>query len=88
MPIKRSAEKALRQSKKRATRNEVYRAAYKQAVKDVKKAIEVGEKEVTKKISTVQKTLGKAAKKGVLSKKTAARKISRLMKKANKTLTK
>jgi small subunit ribosomal protein S20 len=84
MPIKRSAEKALRQSKKRAARNQIYKDAYKQAVKDVRKALEVGEKEVSKKISSVQKTLGKAAKKGVLSKKTAARKVSRLMKKANK----
>ncbi len=84
MPIKRSAEKALRQSKKRAVRNQIYKDAYKQAVKDVRKALEVGEKEVTKKIVSVQKTLGKAAKKGVLSKKTAARKLSRFMKKANK----
>ena len=81
MPIKQSAKKALRQIKKRTIANTVVRDAYKKAVKDVMKAIEAGEKDLAEKVRLAQKKLDKAAKKGVIKRKTAARKLSRLAKK-------
>ena len=81
MPIKQSAKKALRQIKKRTIANTVVRDAYKKAVKDVVKAIEAGEKDLAEKVRFAQKKLDKAAKKGVIKRKTAARKLSRLAKK-------
>lgn len=81
MPIKQSAKKALRQIKKRTIANTVVRDAYKKAVKDVVKAIEAGEKDLAEKVRLAQKKLDKAAKKGVIKRQTAARKLSRLAKK-------
>ena len=82
MPIKDSAKKALRQTKKRTARNKVVKDAYKQAVKAVLKAIESG-KEVNEVVTIAQKKLDKAAKNGVLKPQTASRKLSRLMKRVN-----
>lgn len=81
MPIKQSAKKALRQAKKRALANAVVRVAYKKAVKDTFDAIKAGEKDLAEKLRYAQKKLDKAAKKGVIKRKTAARKLSRLAKK-------
>jgi len=84
MPNKRNALKALRQTKKRATRNLARKDAFKKAVKTANKAIEAGKKDLKELARMAQKTLDKAAKAGVIKKRTAARKLSRLMKKANK----
>ncbi|OGH64569.1 MAG: 30S ribosomal protein S20 [Candidatus Magasanikbacteria bacterium RIFCSPHIGHO2_02_FULL_47_14] len=83
MPIKAHAKKALRQAQKRAARNVIVKNAYKRAVKDVTKAVVAGEKDIAEKIRIAQKKLGKAAKRGVIKQNTAARKLSRLMKKVN-----
>lgn len=77
MPITTQAEKALRKAKKRSARNAVIRAGYKQAVKGVKKARAAGQ-ETKDLLILAQKKLDKAAKRGVLNKKTAARTLSRL----------
>lgn len=71
----------MRQAKKRATGNLLVKNAYKEAVKAAKKAIGAGGdmKEV---LRLAQKKLDKAAKKGVIKKNTAARKLSRLVKRA------
>lgn len=84
MPIKKNAKKALRQSKRRFEANTRIKEAYKEAVKAVKKALDAGQ-ETTEALRLAQKKLGKAAKKGVLKKNTAARKLSRLVKRANRT---
>jgi small subunit ribosomal protein S20 len=86
MPNIQSAKKALRQAKKRALLNLKVKNAYKQAVKAVNKGISEG-KNLAEELRLAQKKLDKAAKRGVIKKNTAARKISRLMKKA-KTSTK
>lgn len=83
MPIKQSAKKALRQAKKRTVANKIVREAAKQAIKAVVKNLEA-KKDVQEAIRLAQQKLDKAAKKGVFKKKTAARKLSRLMKKVNK----
>jgi len=84
MPNLRNAKKALRQTEKRAKQNLIVKKAYKGAVKQMTKAIDAGEKDLQKTLQFVQKQLGKAAKKGVLKKNTAARKLSRLAARVNK----
>lgn len=84
MPNKQNAKKALRQSQKRAIRNTEVKTAYKKAVKEVNKLVATGEKEVKEQMRLAQILLDKAAKKGVLKKRTAGRKLSRLMKRASK----
>lgn len=86
MPNKKAAKKDLRRAKKRAERNLIVKIAYKQAVKGVGKALESGQKDVTALLSAAQKTLDKAAKRGVIKKNTAARKLSRLAKKVKKSV--
>lgn len=84
MPNKDSAKKALRQTKKRVAWNHARKEAYKRAIKQTVKALEAGAREdVQKFVSAAQKAIGKAAKRGVLKKKTASRKLSRLMKRVN-----
>ena len=78
MPNKANARKALRQAATRAARNLKVKRAYKVAVKNTLNAVET---EVKEKMRLAQKALDKAAKKGVLKKNTAARKLSRLVKK-------
>lgn len=81
MPITKSAKKALRQSERRRTRNIIKKGAYKAAVKKVRAlAIAGNKKEVEAAVSLAYKALDKAAKTNVISKNTAARKKSRLVK--------
>lgn len=78
MPNTNSAKKALRQNVKRAKINLAIKRAYKEAVKNAKSGIERGE-EISDLITIAQKKLDKAAKRGVIKKNTASRKLSRLM---------
>ena len=81
MPIKQSAKKYLRASTKRAIQNAKIKKSFKDAVKRVSDLVKAGKTEDAKKMfPTVQKTLDKAAKVGVIAKRAAARKKSRLMK--------
>ncbi|MBX5482327.1 MAG: 30S ribosomal protein S20 [Myxococcaceae bacterium] len=79
----RSAEKRNRQSQKRRARNTAVRSAVKTAVKDAREAIASNDPaKVTDAVTLAVRKLSKAASKGVLHKRTAARRISRLMKKS------
>ncbi|MDD4477103.1 MAG: 30S ribosomal protein S20 [Patescibacteria group bacterium] len=82
MPNKPNAKKALRQAKKRAILNKARKEAFKGAIKKVLKAKTTDEAKNL--VRLAQKALDKAAKKGTIKKNTAARKLSRLMKKINK----
>ncbi len=86
MPIKANAKKALRQAIKRTAWNKTRKDAFRGAIKDAKKATSLDE--AKKLIQTAQKALDKAAKRGVIKKNTAARKLSRLMKSVNGGLAK
>lgn len=79
MPNKQNARKALRQAKKRTAANLIIKKNFKKAVKEV--ATEGGD--LKEKLRLAQQQLDKAAKKGVIKKNTASRKLSRLMKKTN-----
>jgi small subunit ribosomal protein S20 len=81
MPIKQNAKKALRQNIKRAVVNKVYKDKFREMIKTVGKTKTLEE---AKKLAIIaQKALDKAAKHGTIKKNTAARKLSRLMKKVN-----
>lgn len=81
MPNKDSAKKALRQTKKRTVLNIERKDAFRKAIKATVKAEKKEDK--IKLAQVAQKALDKAAKKGVIKKKTASRKLSRLMKRSN-----
>jgi small subunit ribosomal protein S20 len=83
MPNTSSAKKALRQTKKRTQLNIEIKDTYKKAIKVANKVIDTG-KDAKEEIRLAQKTLDKAAKKGVIKKNTAARKLSRLTAKSKK----
>ena len=88
MPNKQNAKKALRQSEKRAARNLIVKNAYKIAMKTVKKAVVAGQAELKEELRLAQKSLDKAAKRGVHKQNTAARKLSRLTKAVKKAVKK
>ncbi len=79
MPNKPAAAKSLRQSNKNALANQTRKEAFRGAIKKALKAVKPEEAFVL--IKAAQKALDKAAKAGTIKKNTAARKISRLMKK-------
>jgi small subunit ribosomal protein S20 len=81
----KSAEKRHRQSQKRRARNVTVRTNVKEAVKAAREAIASKDAaKSTDSLKAASKSLNKAASKGVLHKRTAARRISRLAKAAAK----
>ena len=77
----RSAEKRNRQAQKRRARNASVRSNVKTAVKDARDALASKDPAKTREaLLEAARSLNKAASKGVLHKRTAARRISRLMK--------
>ncbi len=83
MPNKANARKALRQARKRNIANTAVKKSFKLAVKNLLEDISTSSSDVKEKIKLAQKKLDKAAKKGVIKKNTASRRLSRLMKRAN-----
>lgn len=73
----KSAIKRIAQSEKKRLRNRIVKTRVKNAVKKVNVAVNTGE-ETTLQLTAAQSLIDKAAKKGVIHKRTAARKISRL----------
>ncbi len=85
MPNHKSCEKRLRQEKKRAARNHFVRNTIKTLSKKMHKPdISLEEKEAL--LQEVFSKLDKAAKKGVIHKRTASRRKSRLTKYYNKLI--
>ena len=78
-----SAIKRNRSSKRRTARNQAARSKARSAVKDARAAIASGE-DVNKNVSAAASALDKAAEKGIIHKRNAARRKSRLMKAAAK----
>jgi small subunit ribosomal protein S20 len=82
MPIKKSAKKYVRITRKRTLLNKKIKTAYRSAIKELLALIKDNQKEKAQAVfQKVQKALDKAAKRGVIKKNTAARKKSRLAKK-------
>ena len=74
----KSKEKNIRRIAKRTERNKAVKSKVKTAIKNVKLAIIAKDENIKTKLSLAHKEIDKAASKGVLHKKTAARKASRL----------
>lgn len=84
MPITKSAEKALRSSKRKAAFNLKRKENLQKTVKQYKKLVAAKKiAEAQKMVPALQKAIDKAAKKGILKKNTASRKKSRLIKVIN-----
>ncbi len=82
MPISKSAKKALRQNIKRRKRNLWYKKRIKSLIKEFHSLIHANKKEEAKKLlPNIFKIIDKSAKVGVLKKRTAARKKSKIAKK-------
>ena len=84
MATHKSAEKRDRQNKKYRQRNIAAKSALKTKIKSVIAGVESKNKEnSTKALKAAIPALSKAASKGLIHKKNASRKISRLTKKVN-----
>jgi len=82
MPNTKSAIRRVRRVKKQTKINRVRKSKYKNAIKQMDLLIKSKDKEKSKKyFSKFQSILMQVAKSGVISKRTAARKISRTFKK-------
>lgn len=80
MPIKKSAKKALRQSKKRQLANLKRKETMRAMIKKIKRLASEKKTEETKNLlPLVYQAIDKAAKAGVIKKNAASRKKSRLM---------
>ena len=80
----KSAKKRARQNEIRRVRNKAVRTRVKNVVKEVRQTIRENSRETaTAQIDHAKSVIDKAAKKGIIHKKTAARKISRLSKQIN-----
>ena len=82
MPNTKSAVRRVRRVKKQTQINRIRKSKYKNAVKQMELLLKSKEKEKAKKyFSKFQSILMQVAKSGAVSKKTAARKISKISKK-------
>ncbi len=85
VPITKSAKKALRQNKRRRTKNLVYKTKIKNLIKKVRGLISEKKIEEAKKLlPQLYKILDKSAKVGVIKKNTASRRKARITKAINK----
>jgi small subunit ribosomal protein S20 len=82
----KSALKRARQNEIRRKRNKSVKTRVKSIVKDVRLSVSENSKEAAlKKLEMAKSNIDRAAQKGVIHKKTASRKISRLSKLVNTT---
>jgi small subunit ribosomal protein S20 len=80
----KSALKRARQNEIRRSRNKTVKTKTKNIVKDVRLSVsETSKEEALKKLDMAKSNIDRAAQKGVIHKKTASRKISRLSKLVN-----
>jgi small subunit ribosomal protein S20 len=80
----KSAIKRARQNEMRRLRNKSVKTRVKSIVKDVRLSVDESSKEDSlKKLDMAKSNIDRAAQKGVIHKKTASRKISRLSKLVN-----
>ena len=84
MPNIKSAVSRVRRAKKQALVNKIRKSKYKSAVKQMSIYLDAGKlKEAKSFLPKFHSQLMKIAKSGTISKKTASRKISRIVKKIN-----
>lgn len=81
----KSALKRIKQNSKRRMRNRMVKTRVKNSVKKVLAAAE-NNGDVREELKKAQSVIDKAAKKGVIHRRTAARKISRLSRRAGRSV--
>tara|TARA_B000000475_G_C15697496_1_gene324908 strand:- start:307 stop:561 length:255 start_codon:yes stop_codon:yes gene_type:complete len=82
MPNTKSAIRRVRRVKKQTSVNRIRKSKYKSALKQMETLLKKGDKKKSKEFfSEFQSILMQVAKSGVISRKTAARKVSRTSKK-------
>ena len=79
----KSALKRAGQNERRRLRNKAVQTRVKNVVKDVRLAVAENAENAVAQLNVAKSVIDNAAKKGVLHKKTASRKISRLAKQVN-----
>ena len=79
----KSALKRAGQNERRRLRNKAVQTRVKNVVKDVRLAVAEGAENAVAQLNAAKSVIDNAAKKGVLHKKTASRKISRLARQVN-----
>ena len=80
----KSALKRVRQNEMRRLRNKSVKTKIKNVIKDLRlSASETSKEETLQKLNMAKSSIDRAAQKGVIHKKTASRKISRLSKLTN-----
>ena len=85
MPNTKSAIRRVRRVKKQTRVNRIRKSKYKSAVKQMESHFKAGDKAKAKKyFAKFQSILMQVAKSGIISRNTAARKISRVSKKISK----
>jgi small subunit ribosomal protein S20 len=83
MPNNASAEKRMRQERKRRTHNRMVKSIVKTQITKARQAITGGAPDSEEAVRAAVSELDRAAKKGVIHKNNAARRKSRLMKQLN-----
>jgi len=82
MPNTKSAIRRVRRVKKQTLTNRIRKSKFKNAVKKMELLLKSGDKaEIKKYLSKFQSILMQVAKSGVINKKTASRKVSKITKK-------
>jgi small subunit ribosomal protein S20 len=79
----KSALKRAGQNERRRLRNKAVQTRVKNVVKDVRLAVAGDADDAVERLNVAKSVIDNAAKKGVLHKKTASRKVSRLAKQVN-----
>jgi small subunit ribosomal protein S20 len=79
-----SALKRARQNEARRLRNRMVKTRIKNVVKSVRQAVEASSDQTATALNQAKSMIAKAAKKGVIHKKSASRKIARLSKLAQR----
>ncbi len=80
----KSAEKRIRQTKKRTERNRFYKTRIKNLTRAVKEAVEAGDQAAAEvALKNVNKSFHSYSSKGILTKNTVSRRVSRLAKLVN-----
>ena len=83
MPNIKSQKDRVKQTKKENASNKAVKSNLKTVIKKANIAVAAGSADADKAVVEAVSTIDKAASKGVLHKNTAARKVSKMIKKAN-----
>lgn len=84
MPIIKSAKKRVKVTEKKTAQNKEWKQRLKDAIKNMEKAVEAGDKEAAaEQLKETKKVIDKAVTRNILHKNNAARKKSRLTKMYN-----